>query len=395
MPGMDRDLHPDSETAQRLLDVLHTRRAAMADCLAELVALESPTHQPETQGPVQDRLARRLEAIGYHVRRVPGRRSGGFVYARPHDRAACGQLLVGHTDTVWPVGTLRAMPVEIDGNVLRGPGSFDMKAGLVQMVFALEALRALDLTPAVSPLVLINSDEETGSRESARAIRRLARVADRALILEPGLGPEGKLKTARKGIGKFVVTVHGRAAHAGLEPGAGASAIHELAHVIHALRELGDPDRGVSVNVGVIEGGLRSNVVAPEARAEVDVRVPTAEDGRRIEAAIEALAPTTPGTRLELSGKIGRAPMERTPANRRLWELAQAAGRSLGLELDEAMVGGGSDGNITSAYTATLDGLGAIGDGAHARHEFVRLDRMAERAALLGLLVLAPALGEG
>lgn len=365
----------------------------MTDCLAELVALESPTHAPETQRPVQDLLARRLDAIGYQVRQVPGRRSGGFLYARPRERAACGQLLIGHTDTVWPLGTVDTMPVEIDGEVLRGPGSFDMKGGLVQMVFALEALHALDLTPSVSPLVFINSDEETGSRESARAIRRLARVADRALILEPGLGAEGKLKTARKGIGKFVVTVHGRAAHAGLEPGAGASAVHELAHVIHALVGLNDPARGISVNVGVVEGGLRSNVVAPEARAEVDVRVPTADEGRRIEAAIAALAPTTPGTRLEIAGKIGRAPLERTPANRVLWELAREAGRALGLELEEAMVGGGSDGNITSAYTATLDGLGAIGDGAHARHEHVRLDRMAERAALVGLLVLAPPMG--
>ncbi len=365
----------------------------MAACLAELAALESPTHAPETQRPVQHILARRLEAIGYQVRRRPGRHSGGLIYARPHDLTPCRQLLVGHTDTVWPVGTAQTMPVETDGDVLRGPGVFDMKGGLVQMVFALEAIHALGLGPTVSPLVLVNSDEETGSRESAPTIRRLARVVDRALILEPGLGPDGRLKTARKGIGKFILTIHGRAAHAGLEPTAGASAIHELAHVVHRLVALNDPARGVSVNVGVIEGGLRSNVVAPEARAEVDVRVPTAEEGRRIEAAIHALAPTIPGTRLDMAGKIGRAPLERTPANRRLWELAREAGGALGLTLDEAMVGGGSDGNITSAYTATLDGLGAIGDGAHARHEHVRLDRMAERAALLALVVLAPVLG--
>jgi len=391
MPGMPP--HLDPVVARRLLDVLQQRRAAMTDCLAALVALESPSFAPETQRPVQDMLVRRLDDIGYAVRRVDGRRTGGYLYARPRARSHAAQLLIGHTDTVWPLGTLAHMPLEIDGAEIRGPGVFDMKGGLVQMVFALEALHTLGLRSSVAPLVLINSDEEIGSRESAPTIRRLARLADRALILEPGLGPDGRLKTARKGVGKFTVTVHGRSAHAGLEPEAGASAIHELAHVIHKLVALNDPAGGVSVNVGIVEGGLRSNVVAPDARAEIDVRVPTPALGRRVEADIHGLTPTTPGTRLSIGGDFGRPPLERTPANRRLWELAQDTGRALGLALDEAAVGGASDGNLTSAYTATLDGLGAIGDGAHARHEFVRLDRMAERAALLALLVLAPQVG--
>ncbi|RIL11861.1 carboxypeptidase [bacterium] len=365
----------------------------MADWLARLVAAESPSHVAESQRPVQALVAARLEAVGLRTRVYPGRRTGGFVFARPPGRPAACQLLVGHTDTVWPLGTLDTMPLEVRGPVMAGPGVFDMKAGLAIMVFALEALRALDLAPAVAPVVLINADEEIGSRESGGHIARLARLADRALILEPGAGEAGALKTARKGIGAFQVVAHGRAAHAGLEPERGASAILELAHVIRRLHDLNDPASGVSVNVGVIEGGLRSNVVAPEARAAVDVRVPTMGHARAVEAAILGLAPTVPGVSLTVTGSIGRRPMERTPANRRLWAAAHAAGRALGLDLAETAVGGGSDGNITSQFTATLDGLGAVGDGAHARHEHVRLDRMAERAALLALLLLAPPLG--
>jgi len=394
MPHPPPAPHRDPATAARLLDDLSGRRAAMTDTLAHLVALESPTGQVEAQRPVLEALAGHLEAIDYRVRILRGRRSGGCLYARPRARARRTQLLVGHCDTVWPIGTLAAMPLEVDGDIIRGPGVFDMKGGLVQMVYALESIHRLDLNPTVSPVVFVNSDEETGSRDSAASIRRLARCADRALILEPGLGDEGRLKTARKGVGRFDVTVHGRAAHAGLEPQAGASAILELAHVIQKLHGMTDLEAGVTVNVGVIEGGLRSNVVAPESRAAVDVRVPTMAWATRIEAAIHSLAPVTPGTTLDIRGRVGREPLERTPANRRLWAVARECGRALGLDLDEASVGGGSDGNITSQYTATLDGLGAIGDGAHARHEFVRLDRMAERAALLSLLLLAPALDE-
>lgn len=383
----------DGGLAGPLLDHLRAREDELADYLARLVAAESPSHVPEAQRPVQALLVTRLEGLGYRARIYPGRRTGGFVFARPAGRVAPFQLVVGHTDTVWPLGTLDTMPLEVQGSVMAGPGVFDMKAGLAMLVFALEAMRALGLAPPVAPVVLINADEEIGSRESAGHIARLARLADRALILEPGAGAEGALKTARKGIGAFQVVAHGRAAHAGLEPEKGASAILELAHVIRRLHDLNDPASGVSVNVGVIEGGLRSNVVAPEARAAVDVRVPTMDHARAVEAAILGLAPTVPGVSLSISGGIGRPPMERTPANRRLWALAHEAGRALGLDLAETAVGGGSDGNITSQFTATLDGLGAIGDGAHARHEHVRLDRLAERTALLALVMLAPAVG--
>jgi glutamate carboxypeptidase len=302
------------------------------------------------------------------------------------------QVLLGHCDTVWPIGTLESMPVSIQDGVMRGPGVYDMKAGLVEMVFALKALYSLDLEPSVQPLVFINSDEELGSRESTRYVRALARLADRALVLEPSLGPSGQLKTARKGVGRFTVTVQGKAAHAGLDPGAGASAILELSHVIQKLFALNDPERGASVNVGMIDGGVRANVIAPESSAVVDVRVRTQDDAVRIERAILDLTAETPGVTLRIEGRIGRPPLEHTPANRRLWMLATDLAESIDLALEEGTAGGGSDGNTTSLYTATLDGLGAVGDGAHAAHEHVDLEQLPERCALLALLLLSPPL---
>ena len=215
-----------------------------------------------------------------------------------------------------------------------------MKAGLAQLIFGLKALQALKLIPKVRPVVFINSDEEIGSRESTRHIKRLARRADRALILEPALGPEGALKTARKGVGKFSIRVKGKAPHAGLEPGAGASAILELSHVIQKLFAMNDASRGITVNVGMIDGGLRPNVVAPESTAIVDVRVLTRRDAEDIESRIRALTATTPGATLEIEGGIGRPPMERTEGNRILWEAARRVGQELGIVLSEDTAGG-------------------------------------------------------
>jgi glutamate carboxypeptidase len=301
--------------------------------------------------------------------------------------------MLGHCDTVWPLGTLENMPWQVQGNEIRGPGVYDMKAGLVEMLFAIEALRDLDLQAAVTPLCFINSDEEIGSRESTRYVRALARCVDRCLVLEPSLGPEGRYKTARKGVGRFTVKVRGKAAHAGLDPTAGASAILELSHVIQQLFALNDPDSGISVNVGIIDGGVMANVVAPESSAIVDVRVAGHDDAQRIETAIHGLEAKTPGVSLTIEGGIGRPPMERTPANRRLWQLASALAGELHLDLAEGAAGGGSDGNTTSQYTATLDGMGAVGDGAHAAHEFIYADQLPERCAMLALLLLAPPLG--
>ena len=224
-------------------------------------------------------------------------------------------------------------------------------------------------------------------------IERLARIADRAFVLEPALGPEGRLKTARKGNGQFLLRVHGRAAHAGLEPEKGASAILELSLCVQQLFELNDPDRGITVNVGTIDGGLRTNVVAPTSEATIDVRILYASDAPQVERAIRSLRARTPGTRLEITGGIDRLPMERTRRNRRLWHSARRSADQLGLEIEEGVSGGGSDGNITSLYCATLDGLGPVGDGAHAVHEHVLVDSLPDRAALLAMLLLEPSRG--
>lgn len=383
----------DAVALRRYLD---DRAGEMVALLEAIVALESPSDVPEAQGPVLEMLSASFRERGFRVIRIPGRRSGGQLYARPERQRRHGsrhwQLLLGHCDTVWPIGTLQHMPIVREGDVLKGPGVYDMKAGLVEIVFALGALRDLALHPTVEPVVFINSDEEIGSRESTRYIRALARGADRALVMEPSLGPAGKLKTSRKGVGRFTITVQGKAAHAGLDPTAGASAILELSHVIQKLFALNDPERSASVNVGVIDGGVRANVVAPQSSAIVDVRVANSEDGARIERAILGLAPETPGVTLAVEGRIGRPPLEHTPDNRRLWRVATALAADLRIDLDEAAAGGASDGNTTSGLTATLDGLGAVGDGAHASHERINLSRLPERAALLTLLLLTPPL---
>lgn len=376
-----------------LLKHIRGMRDGWVDFLVRLASVESPTDVPGSQEGVQSILREALEELGYAVRFVPGRgQSGGHLYARPADRVSGGgaQLLVGHTDTVWSMGTLETMPVREEGGRLYGPGTLDMKGGLTQIVFALRALRALGHEPSVAPVVFVNSDEETGSPDSRPMVRRLARSVCRALVLEPALGVEGKVKTARKGVGRFEVEITGRSAHAGLEPEAGASAILELSHVVQALHSLNDPERGVTVNVGVIDGGVRPNVVAARARASVDTRVRTAEDGARLEKKILDLRPTVPGVALAVEGGILVPPMERTARNLSLWETAHQAGVQLGMKLDHAMAGGGSDGNTTSLYTATLDGLGCVGDGAHAAHEHVDIDASLDRCALLARLLLAP-----
>lgn len=378
--------------ALRVLEHVQALRDEMVDFLVELARSESPTNVPASQLPVQRLMADALELQGYRVRKIPGRATGGHLYARARDRAvgAPAQLLVGHSDTVWPRGTLAEMPVRVEAGRVMGPGTFDMKGGLVQIVFALRALRELELVPAVSPVVFVNSDEETGSPESRRWVARLARRVCRAYILEPSMGIRGRVKTRRKGVGHFTLRVQGRPAHAGLEPQEGASAIVALSELIQRLHGLNDRERGVTVNVGVVEGGSRANVVAATARADVDVRVLDMEDGRRVAEAIHSMESATPGVGLEVEGGMQVPPLEPTSRNRRLWEDARKAGRHLGLELEETTAGGASDGNTTSRFTATLDGLGPVGDGAHARHEHVEIDGMVERCALLALLLLLP-----
>ncbi|MDX1577496.1 MAG: M20 family metallopeptidase [Gemmatimonadota bacterium] len=383
-PGVERSPAPE------VRDRMEALRPEFVDFLRQIVLEESPSTDPEAQAGVRALLGEALRGIGLEVEYVPGRRTGGQLLARGDGSGASPQLLLGHMDTVWPVGTLARMPVEESEGMLRGPGVFDMKAGLAIGVFALRAMRDVGADPAVDPVFLITSDEEIGSPESEPLITQWARRSARAFILEPALGLAGRIKTRRKGVGHFTVEVSGKSAHGGLAPEEGASAILELAQVIQRVQGLADPERGISVNVGVIEGGSRANVVADRARAEVDVRVWTGEDAAYVEEAIAGLEPTVPGTSIHVAGEIGRDPLERTPRNARLWERARAVGRELGLELEEGSAGGASDGNITSAYTATLDGLGAVGDGAHALHEFVYVDRALERVALLAGLLAAP-----
>ena len=366
----------------------------MVELLERVVRTESPSDDRTAIARVQDLLTGALTQIGFRVRKISGRNRGGVLLAYPGNRRrhAPIQLLLGHCDTVWPVGTLREMPVHTRAGKMMGPGVYDMKGGLIQMLLALRALRSIGEEPQVTPVVLINSDEEVGSDESSPSIARLARLADRVLVLEPAMGPRGKLKTARKGVGHFTIDVHGLAAHAGLEPGKGVNAILEMSHVVHAISTLASLEDGVSVNVGKIEGGLRANVVPPFCRAEVDIRVLTMAQAARIEREVFRLQPSTPGTRLEITGGIRSPPLERTPRNRVLWELAHSIGDQLGLQLEECMVGGGSDGNTASQYAPTLDGLGPVGDGAHANHEYIELDSLVDRGALLALLLCAPPL---
>ncbi|MGZ8701825.1 MAG: M20 family metallopeptidase [Gaiellaceae bacterium] len=380
-------------TAKRILDRLREQEGEMAELLQRLALAESPSLAPRAQARALAILSEELESLDFAVKRIPGRDVGDHLEAEPA-RASEGrsrQLLLGHLDTVWPLGTVEQMPVKLEQGRLSGPGVYDMKGGLVQMLFALRALAELGLAPSVRAVVFVNSDEEIGSPGSAEHISRLARAAVRAYVLEPSFGAAGRLKTARKGVARFRLRIKGEASHAGLSPEKGVSAILEASHQIQRLFDLNDPERGVTVNVGTIDGGLRPNVIAPEVVADVDARALREEDARKVEQAILALAPVQEGIRIEVEGGFGRPPLEPTERNRALWEAARRAAAELGIPLEQATVGGASDGNITSNYTATLDGLGPVGEGAHAAHEYVSVSQMPERAALLALLVMMPA----
>ena len=383
----------DDSPSRAVLSWLDGHRDEMVELLKRLARAESPTLDPESQrGPFRI-LASELERIDFVVRPVRDGDAGDHLYARPRqrDRGEPHQLLIGHMDTVWPVGTLAEMPIRESDGELFGPGVADMKGGLVEIVFALRALHELGFRPSVTPVVFVNTDEETGSRDSTRHIRLLARGAERALVLESGEGADGKLKIARKGLGRFVVTVHGRPSHAGADFEHGISAILELSHQVQRLFALNDPVHGITVNVGTIDGGLRPNVIAPQASAIVDVRVPSAVAARELEHSVRGLRPILEGATIEVEGGIHRPPMEPLPGNRALLATAKRLGRELGLSLEDAgLVGGGSDANTTSLLTRTLDGLGPIGDGSHASDERIDTTWLPERTALLALLVLEP-----
>jgi glutamate carboxypeptidase len=370
-----------------LLDFCHENLDWAIETIQALVALESPTTDKAAVDRCGAELERRLMVIGGRVVRLPRQNVGDHLLTE----FGCGDtqiLLLGHFDTVWPVGQLDRMPCRIEDGRLFGPGTFDMKAGIVIGMLAARALYETGTDPGTRVVMLWTTDEEMGSGSSRQAVEDEARRSRAVLVLEPSL-PGGSVKTSRKGCGEFDLVVRGVAAHAGIDPAAGASAIHELARRIVELTALQDTDRGVSVNVGVVSGGTRGNVVAEEARATVDVRAPTAEDARRLEAMIRGLRATTPRVSLEIRGGIDRPPLERSPAVVALYEHARREAAELGYDLGEGGTGGGSDGNFTAAAgVPTLDGLGAIGDGAHALHEHVEVGAIPWRAALVAGLIL-------
>ena len=371
--------------ANDLLEHAEAHATSMFDRLRELVEIESPTMDKGCVDRLGARLVEMAAEVGAEVQSFPQVDFGDhlrFDFGGPTARRI---VLVGHMDTVWPRGTLERAPFRIDADKAFGPGVFDMKAGLVQMLGAISALR--ERMPC-RVQALVTSDEEVGSPSSRALVEETCAGAAAVLVLEPPLSPGGLVKTSRKGVGLFRLLVHGKEAHAGLEPENGVHAIYELAVQMQRLRELNDPARGVSVSVGRIRGGSRTNVIPAEALAEIDVRALTQADAHDVEAKMRSFEPSLAGARLSWEGGMNRPPMERTPAVVRLYELARAVAEGYGFSLGEGGAGGGSDGNFTAAMgIPTLDGLGVNGAGAHAPHEHVLISDIPRRTALLAGLI--------
>ena len=369
-----------------LLSWCAAERDWLRETIETLVRLESPTTSKAAVDRCGAELSARLSAIGAAVRRVAGGTRGDHIVAdfSGDERRV---MVLGHFDTVWPVGQLETMPLREEQGRLHGPGIFDMKAGIGVAMLAMRALAAHPAVARPRVTMVLTTDEEMGSGTSRGLIEASARECQAVLVLEPSL-PGGAAKTSRKGCGEYELVVHGVAAHAGVDPTRGASAIHELARQILAVEELQDLDRGITVNVGVISGGSRTNVVADRAEASIDVRVRAMADAATVDAKLRGLRPSVPGTRLEVTGSVGRPPLERTAQVAALFALARQAARELGQELDEGATGGGSDGNFTAAVgVPTLDGLGPRGDGAHALHEHIQIDDLHWRAAFVATVL--------
>ena len=357
----------------------------LLEFIEALVAIESPSDDPAAVNRCGAELAARLEAVGGSVTRVPSSTAGDHLRVGfgPAGKQVGKQiLLLGHFDTVWPVGQLARMPLKRDGSRLYGPGVFDMKAGIGLATLATRAL--LDRgVPGARIVMLWTTDEEIGSLTSRALIEAEASKSDAVLVLEPSL-PGGALKTSRKGVGQFEMIARGVSAHAGLDPGKGVNAIRELARQIVAIDDLQDPANGVTVTVGVVSGGTRANVIPAEARATIDARANTRADADRVQRAMRALKPQIAGAQIEVTGGFARPPLERTADVVKLFELAKSVAAEIGVTLEEGGAGGGSDGNFTAALgIPTLDGFGAIGDGAHAIHEHVEIDALVPRAATI------------
>jgi glutamate carboxypeptidase len=389
---------------------MHALQGELRACSSPIVALlgkfvrcESPSHNKAAVDRFGRLVASEWRRRGARVGCLPQKNRGDHIRAEIFLGAGRpkGQILVlGHLDTVYPIGTLRSMPFRATRLQAAGPGIFDMKAGIALALFAVDALQKV--TPVLaqrgdakqSPMLgrrlvfFWNSDEEIGSESSRREIEREARRSDAVLVLEPSFGPQGKLKTARKGVGTAELVVTGRSAHAGLDPASGVNAVHELALQITRLMKMSDRRRGIAVQATVIAGGTVSNVVPAVARAQFDIRYGHLSDAPAIDRRLQSLRPILPEARLEVRGGVNRPPLERTAATAGLFRRAQSLMAALGIPLGEVSVGGGSDGNFTSALgVPTLDGLGAVGGGAHSPSEHILTGPLASRAALVaGLL---------
>lgn len=370
------------------LHYCHARQDEMVETIREFVVIESPSDNKLAADGMGALLAARFEALGgrAHVHRseefadsvqidFPGRENTKPV------------LLLGHFDTVYPLGTLATMPCRVADGRLYGPGVLDMKSGIALMLFAIEALRAWHARLPRPVTVFLVSDEEVGSYSSRRITEALARESAAVLVLEPA-GPHGAVKTARKGVGEYILTVKGIAAHAGLDPGKGHSAIVELARQVTAISRMNDPRSGLSVNPGVIRGGTRTNVIAAEATAEIDVRIKYARQAAALDRKFRSLKPFDKQCKLSIEGGINRLPMERNAGVAGLYKKAQAIAKHIDWNIEEAAVGGGSDGNFTAGMgIPTLDGMGGVGVGAHAVHEHIVISELPRRALLLAGMI--------
>src|SRR5438270_955787 len=385
-----RFAHMSSKASQSVLtclDFCRQRRQEMLELLQRMVEIESPSDNKAALDRMGEFLGHEFEQLGGKITFHPQKEAGNHLKAEFAGGAGKPVLLLGHFDTVWPLGTLAGMPFRIDSGRAFGPGVYDMKAGIAMMIFAIRALSAAG--DGHRPItILLDSDEETGSATGRPLVEATAGNCEAVLVLEPSQGPQGHLKTSRKGVGDITIRVRGRASHAGVDFEKGRSAIVELARQLVEVVKFTDLSRGITINPGVIQGGTRSNVVAAEAWAEVDLRITRAADAAELEQRFAALKPFDPDCSLEISGGINRPPMERTEGTIRLFHIAQELGRAIGMEVQESSTGGGSDGNFTSALgIPTLDGLGALGEGAHAANESIVINELPKRTALLaGLL---------
>ncbi|MFI5092095.1 MAG: M20 family metallopeptidase [Candidatus Acidiferrum sp.] len=382
---------PDTNQPKEFLRLLKTRLPHMLSTLQKLVLAESPSLEKVPSDRCCGLLAMEWRKRGAQVERIAQKHRGDqlrVTWRSQKCRPAGQSLILGHYDTVYSSGTLTQMPFRVSGGKAYGPGIFDMKAGIVQALFALEVLKETN-APLTHRLVFLwTSDEEIGSDASRKLIETEARRSDAVFVLEPSFGPRGLIKTARKAVGEAELIVHGRASHAGLAPHEGINAIHELAHQLTRIQKWNDPRSGITVNADMIEGGSRVNVVAERAKAVLDLRALRIPDMRRIERRLHALHPSLTGARLEIRGGFNRPPLERKHSAA-LFAKAKSLGAQMGLALGECTAGGGSDGNLTAAVgTPTLDGLGAVGHGAHSKDEHVHINTMPARAALLAALLL-------